>query len=171
MLGLLAPLSPAVAAGESLELPTGKHPPWKTFISLHPRRGAGRMDSLMSAERLKRGTWTPSKIFARQQRVSRVVGSLHGCGQEGSSSRTAPAVNPAASRCAAGRAKRATRLPVQVLGASQPGRQERRFLPCNKRSAPYSPRFIFKKTKQPPSFILELGLEHPELLLAESGPS
>lgn len=30
MLGLLAPLSPATAAGESPELPTGKHPPWKT---------------------------------------------------------------------------------------------------------------------------------------------
>lgn len=75
VLGLLAPLTPATAVGESLELPTGKHPQWNTFICLHPGQGVGRTDLLMSAERLKCGMWTPSKIFARQQRVSRVVGS------------------------------------------------------------------------------------------------
>lgn len=92
MLGLPAPLSPAKAVDESLELPTGKHPPWNAFICLHPRQGAGRTDFLMSVERLKCGMWTPSKIFTRQQRVSRVVGSLHGHGQVRSLSCTAPTV-------------------------------------------------------------------------------
>lgn len=34
--GAPASLSPATAVGESLELPGDEHPPWKTFISLHP---------------------------------------------------------------------------------------------------------------------------------------
>jgi len=102
MQGLLAPLSPATAAGESLELPMGKHPPWKTLISLPPGQGAGGMDFLRSVERLKRGMWAPSNVSARQQRVSRVVGSLRGRSQVRSSSRTAPTVQTAASLRAAG---------------------------------------------------------------------
>lgn len=117
MRGLLAPLSPATTVGESLELPTGNRPPWNAFC-LHPGQGAGSGDFLMSAERLKCGMWTPSKIFTRQQRVSRVVGSLRGRGQVRSLSHMAPTVYTAASLHAAGQAKRSFSAPSAGPAAS-----------------------------------------------------